>query len=328
MREGDLVAQAVVLLRLDDAEVAAGVGAEAARVELPHVEVGRAVHDPARELPRQRRPPADADLDAAAAPVVLQARRRADQRVAVGGMAERAVDHALDAVLAEDRHPLQGLLQPGHDALAVGLEELALRVPGAVIVPDGVGVALLVDADQPRLLLHADVAGDAVVADDGQLPLQRLVFRNGVGDEIVVRHRRGRQVVARPERHLPGIGAARVDHVLGHDRPLLGLHQPFAARLPGDAGRAALAHDGHAQPARPLGQREGRAGRVEVAVVGRVQHRLDAVEVVEGVELCGPLESRRSPSGPPAPCPPRRCGGASRGRRRCRPCGASRSRAR
>jgi hypothetical protein len=137
------------------------------------------MHHPARQFAGQARPPADADLGAAAAPVVLRARRRADQRIAVRRVADRAMHLALDAEFGEDRHAVHGVLQPRHDAVVIGLEQLVLGFPRAVIEPDGVRVGLLVDADQAGLLLHPDIARYLlVIADDRQFPLQVAEFRH------------------------------------------------------------------------------------------------------------------------------------------------------
>jgi hypothetical protein len=65
------------------------------------------MHHPARQFAGQAGAPADADLRAAAAPVVAHARRRADQRVAIGRVADRAMHVALDAQLGKDRHAVQ-----------------------------------------------------------------------------------------------------------------------------------------------------------------------------------------------------------------------------
>jgi hypothetical protein len=90
MRERDFVAQAVILLGLHDLPFLGRVGPKAARIIVAHRDIRRAMHHPARQFAGQPRPPADADLRAAAAPVVAHARRRADQRVAIGRMAEIA----------------------------------------------------------------------------------------------------------------------------------------------------------------------------------------------------------------------------------------------
>ncbi len=139
---------------------------------------------------------------------------------------------------------------------------------------------------RPDLLLHPDVARDQpVIAHDRQFLVERLELRHRVGDEVMVRHRGCGQVISRPQRDLPRIGAAGVDDMFAGDIALFGLDQPFAVRLLRHVRRTALADDLDAQLARALGQREGRAGRVDMAVVGRVQGRLDAVEIVERMQF-------------------------------------------
>jgi hypothetical protein len=90
---GDFVPQAVVFLWLHNSPIFGGIDAKPARVIVTHRDVRRAVHHPAGQFAGlfpgqfagQAGPPADADLGAAAAPVVAHARCRADQRMAIGG---------------------------------------------------------------------------------------------------------------------------------------------------------------------------------------------------------------------------------------------------
>ena len=128
--EGNFVAKAVVFLRFDDLPVLGGIAAEAARIEFAHGDVGRTMDHPAGELAGQARPPADADLRPATAPVVLHPGSGPHQRVAVGRMGDGAMDLALDAEFGKNRHALHGGFEPGHDAVVVGIEQLVLRLPG------------------------------------------------------------------------------------------------------------------------------------------------------------------------------------------------------
>ena len=205
-------------------------------------------------------------------------------------MADRAVDFAGDPKLGQDRHPVHRVFEPGHDAVIVRLKEFVLSLPRALVFPHRVRIGLFVDADQALLLLHADIAGhQPVIAHDRQFLVEGPELRHRVGDEVVVRHRGRRKVVSGPERDLPRIGAAGVDNMFAGDVALLGLHQPFAALGLRHVRRPAAADHLHAQLPRPLGERKGRARRVDVTVIGRVQRRLHPVEVVERVQLADAL---------------------------------------
>ncbi len=286
MRKRDLVPQAVILARLHHLPFLGGIGTKAARVVLAHRDIGAAVHHPPRQLPRQAWPPADPDLRPATAPVIAHTRRGTDQRVAIGRVADRAVHLSRDAQIGKDRHPVQALFQPRHHPVVIGVKELVLRLPRAMILPDGVGIFLLVNPDQPAFLLHPDIARDLfVIPDHRQLSLQILELRHVLGHEIMVRHRRHRQLQPRPFAHLPRIGAACVDHMLAGDRALLGLDLPLAAWQLGDVRRAAAADDPDALGPRARGHRHGDVGGVHVPVVGRVQRADHAVQIVERMQL-------------------------------------------
>ena len=264
VRPGDLVAQQVVLACLGHRVVPAGEVAVAARVELAHRDLRRSVHHPLREVPARSRPPCDADLGPAAAPVVGEPGSGAEQHVAVGRVGDGAVDGALDPELGQNRHPFHGVLEPRHDAVVVGGEQLALRLPRRPVQPDGVGVRLLVDADESRFLLHADVAGDlGVVAHHRELAGEVDELRHRLGDEVVVGHAGDGQVQPRPLSDLACVRASGVHDVLANVLALLGDHPPLAVRLRPDAGDAVVAHDRRALLPGARGQREGphRPGR-------------------------------------------------------------------
>ena len=214
MRKRDFVAQAVILLGLHHLPIFGGIASETARVVVAHRDVGRSVHHPSRQFARQAGSPADPDLRSATTPVVAHPRGRADQRIAVRRVADGAVNLALNAKLGEDRHPVQAFFKVGHYAIIIGVKQPVLIVPRTMVVPNRVRVLFLVDADQPALLLHSDVARDLpVVADDGQLGIQLRKFGHWLGHKVVVRHRGRRQLKPRPFAHLPCICAARIDHM-------------------------------------------------------------------------------------------------------------------
>ncbi|CAI8423007.1 MAG: Uncharacterised protein [Rhodospirillaceae bacterium] len=286
------MAQAVVFLGFDHLPVLGGIIAKPARVEGPHLDVGGAVDHPAGQLAGQARPPADADLCPAAAPVVLRARDRADQWVAVRRVRDRAVDFALDPQFGQYRHPLHGVFQPRHDPVIVGLEQLVFSLPRAMVDPDRVRVGLLVNTNQAGFLFHADIARDlGIVAHHRQFGVQIPKRRHSFGDKIVVGHGRHGQGEPRPLPHLPGVGASGVDHMLAGDVALLGEDLPLAAVELLDVRCPAAADDARTQLPRPGRQRLGNAAGVDVAIVRGVQRPDHTFEVVEGVECGDPLRA-------------------------------------
>ncbi len=137
-----------------------------------------------------------------------------------------------------------------------------------MVVPDGVRVFLFVDPDQALFLFHPDIARDLfVIADDGQFGVEILKLRHLVGDEVMMGHRRHRQLQPGPLAHLARIGSACVDNVFTSDGALFRLHQPFAAGCLRDVRRAALADDLHTLGPRSCGHRHRHVGRVDVAIV-------------------------------------------------------------
>ena len=81
------------------------------------------------------------------------------------------MEDASDPGIPEDGHALQGDLEPSPDAIEMRFEEFVLGLPRHTVVPDGVGIFLLVDADKARELFHAAIAAEGShVPDDGKFP--------------------------------------------------------------------------------------------------------------------------------------------------------------
>ena len=165
--KGNLMAQQVILPRLDVLPLFIGVRTKTPGIKGPHGNIRRAVHHPAGQLTGQARPPANADLGAAATPVVARFGDRADQGVAIWRMGNGSVHILLDAKFGKDGHAIQRVLQPGHHPVVVRLEQVVLGLPGAVVIPNHVRLGLLIDANQAAFLFHADVTRHPfVIADD------------------------------------------------------------------------------------------------------------------------------------------------------------------
>ncbi len=225
----------------------------------------------------------------AGAPVAGPSRHRADERVAVRGEGEGAVDDALDAGV------LQAGVAPERD---VQLVAHALRLVGEQLVPEipggGVGLpclaGLLVDAEHQPAPLLAQVALARGVHDVGQLLVALVDLGDVLAHEVLVLHRlagepdaRHRPDLARPE---PG----RVDHVLRDQGALFGDHLPAALRLRVELEHPVPQVDLGAVGAGRLRVGLGGAGGVEVAVqrvVERAEHALDVGDGGEGADLGG-----------------------------------------
>ncbi len=303
MRERDFMAQAIVFPGLHHLPVLGGIAAKAARIVLAHRDIGCAMHHPAGQFTGQAGPPANADLGAAAAPVVSDTWRRSDQRIAVGRMRDRTMHFALDAKVGKDRHASKCIFQIWHDAIIICFKQFVLGFPRAMIFPDRVGIFLLIDTDQTGLLFHANVAGyQPVIADHRQFPFQFQEFRHRVGNQVMVGHGSHRQLQPRPFTHLPGIGAACIDDMLTNDVALFRGDFPFTGRQLPYAGCAAVADDFCPKPAGTCRHGLGDSGRVDMAIVWGVQRTNDPVEVVERMQFRNPgrtdqfnIEAKRAP---------------------------------
>ena len=281
----DLVHLLVLVDRLLQGVVAERPVAVAPGVEAIHVDVGLAVHHPLGEILAGARSLGDTDRGAAAHPVVLHARRRAEQEAAVRQVGDRAVDDPLDARGLEAGQPVHGVFQAGRDLVQVGRQELHVEAPVDAVEAPGLGVLHLVGPDQDALLLLPVVGRGDGVADHRRLLVERLHLGQVLGHQVLVAHVDDRHPVVDPGRDLVAEGAGRVDHVLAGDRALLGNHLPFAARALLGVEHPVAQHDLGAAHARTLGHGVGRAGRVGVAVVGRVGARQDALDVQQRMQV-------------------------------------------
>ena len=151
------MAQTVIFFCFCHLPVLIGVAAEPARVKFAHGNISRTMDNPPRQLTAQPRTPANADLGAAATPVVSDPRCRPDQWITIGRMRDGTMHFPLDPQFGEDRHSVHGVFEPGHNAVIVSFEQFIFCFPWAVIFPDRVWVFLLINPDQPRFLFHADI---------------------------------------------------------------------------------------------------------------------------------------------------------------------------
>ena len=142
------------------------------------------MHHPAGQFAGQARPPADADLGAAAAPVIAVTPGAGPiSGLPSGGWLIAPCTFALDAQFGEDRHAVhEAFFQPRHDPVVIGVEQFVFRLPRAMVFPDGVGVLLLVDADQAAISAPCGCSPrpSLVVADHRQFAVE-IAANSGTG---------------------------------------------------------------------------------------------------------------------------------------------------
>ena len=278
----------VVLVGLGLRVLARCMATEPAWVHTGHVDLAVAVHHPLREVLAAAGAGGDADGCATALPEVPQPRGRPEQRIRVRGMRDRAAYDALDAGVAPHRNPLQCPLDVGREPVEVRLEQLVLRVPlrpAPAVAPALGRVRGLVDADEPRLLLLAQVPRRMGIANHHHLlvALQKLLDR--LGDEVGMLHVGDRNIGARHPAHLPRVAPGRVHHHLAYDVALIGDDLPFAARALFHVRHPGAARDRRPHVARALCERVAAPGGVHVAVLGGPGAREDALHVHERIDL-------------------------------------------
>ncbi len=273
---------------------------EASRVEAGHVDLGLALHHHLRQVVARPASGRDAEGEPLGEPHVAQARRGADQGIAVGGVADGAVEVGLQPDLLAAGDAVDEALVLHLDPLEVEREEVGAKALGDAVGEAGGGAAL-VRAEDPAAALLADVPFGVGVAQDGVLG---VVLPPGLQpgvrfrDDVLVLDRDGGDLDAEERAGALGVVAGGCDDVLGGDLDgLVGGDQVAAALrhlarrdAPGGAVPAVsidlpAALDGGARLPRALGHGHRDVGRVDVAV-GRVEDRaLQVVGPHQGVAL-------------------------------------------
>ena len=240
------------------------------------------MNHPARELTRQTRTPANPNLRAATAPVVANTRRGTNQWIAIWRMGNSTVNIALNTQFGKDGHTIERIFEPRHDAIVIGFKEMILGFPGAVIIPNNIGVSLLIDTNKPRLLLHTDIARDQlVIANNRELLLKIHKLRHVIGHEIMVSHRRCGDIDATPLTDLASVGTRSVDNVLTNNIAMVSRHTPLTRRQLLHVRRAAVANHCCTELSRTFRQRHSDTRWIDVTVVGGVERTDHTVQVVE-----------------------------------------------
>src|SRR5947209_4431605 len=249
------------------------VAAEAARVQLPHVEARHPLDEPLRDElahPARAREPvgAEARRDPEAAHV-----GGAEDELAVGREGLRAVDETDDLHVAERGDADERVLHQLLEARPVLLEQPAVEVGRDAVEAPRRGPALVAAHHEPARLA-------AEVDEERRVAHRRHVERHarGPGDQVLVRHRDDRDDHSRERSDLAGEYAARIHDELRLDVALVGLDGGDAIALDADAGDARPCGDLGATAARALRERERELARVDVAVRREVRGAEDAVD--------------------------------------------------
>ena len=215
---------------------------------------------------------------------------RPDERIAVRGVRDRAVDDAAHPALAEKRHPRHRVLDvPLEPFEVVGVELEGEVLRHRIVRGDPMGLAVsLVGAEVEPVLLLAQIPRRVHVPEQGELaarlPAPRLELGDRLGEEVLVRHGDHRNGAPEHRAHLAPPVAGRVDDVLAAHLPLRGRDDPLAA-LPAYARHGAESDDPGAEVTGPLRERLGELGRIDIAVVGVVERTREIVGLEEGVTL-------------------------------------------
>ena len=230
----------------------------------------------------------DAEGEDAGLEGVRHAGHRANQRIAVGRVGDRPVDHLGQSGLAQHRHAANGVVEIVLQPLQIVGEELEGEiVRHRIVVADPMRAAIaLVGAEVHAVLFLPQVVGGVDVAQQRQLPA--MLFRpcRKLGDlleqYVLMAHHHHRHVAAEHRADLASAIAGGVDHIFAADFALRRRHDPFAA-LAADGGDRAEPHDRRAEVAGALGKRLRQLRRIDIAVVRIVERTFEVVCLDERV---------------------------------------------
>ena len=212
---------------------------------------------------------------------VVEAVGGADQRVAVRGVGDRAVDHPPDPGRAEDRHACERVLDVRLETVEVVVEQLMPKASGS---PVQCACSPLVGPEDEAVAFLAQVVADVRVAHQRQEAAVGLDLGDRLGHQVLVLQRHDRQVRARP------CGRPRRARYPAALTTISQVMSPGAVAIrhsPDGCARSRLVRGGRSRRRRPgaLGERLGDLRRVDVAVVRVPQPADDVVGLEEGVAL-------------------------------------------
>jgi hypothetical protein len=142
--------------------------------------------------------------------------------------------------------------------------------------------ARLVGSEQQSMPLLTQVVADVGIAHQRQTcGPARHERRNVLGDEVLVRERYHRQVLADHRGHLAAAVAGRIDDVFGLDGALRGIDAPASPGESPNSGHLRMTVNGCPALPRSFGEGLRELRRIEVAVVGIPQPQANVVELQE-----------------------------------------------
>ena len=266
----------------------ARVRAKTPRIHRQHVDARLALDNPFGELPAGAAGRGDAEAVSFVQPHVGQTPRRSDERTAVRGVGDRAVDDVLDAAVLERRHAALGCLHVRHEPIEIAREKVTAE-PVRHPVGKARRRALLVGTQDPAQALLAQVVGLIGLAQHGELAPATvsigLKFGGLFVDDVLVLDRNGGHIQTEESPGLARIVAGCQHQVLGGDVALAGVHPPLAGWPAFDGQRLGLLIDLSARAARALAQRHGEIGGRDVAIVGVIQRAHDGGRVGAAAEF-------------------------------------------
>ena len=262
--------------------------AETARIKRRHVDLGLARRHHLGKVMADAAGSGDAKGKALGQPHVAQARRGTDQRVAVGRVADRAVEIVFQPHGFRGRNPVDHRHVFFLDPLQIQREQVGAEGFRHIVKETRRGVALI-RAKDPAAALFADIPFRIGVAQNGvfgvaggapcdqrrvRLGHDILMLDGDRGDLDAQQTRGALRVVAGGGHDMFGMD---VEHLARGDEVAALFHHAFAGDDPFVAGpevgidlNATL--DGSARHARALGHGLGHVGGVDIAV-GRVKQR-------------------------------------------------------
>ena len=265
------------------------VRSEAAHVHAPEVERGLAGVDP---LGRHLADPAGSREPVCAEPGGHEQAAHlglAEAELVVGRERLRPVDHPRHAHVLHLRHAPARARDDLLEAVPVVLEQPPVEVgrdafeAGRAVEEGRARLSFVAPHHEPAAVL-AEVDEQVGIAQRRERPC-RVPVAEGLGDDVLVRHRDDRDAHARQPAELGGEHAARDHDGLGLDVAALGAYASDAAGVRLDAGHARARVDARSARAGALGKREGELRRVEVAVAREPGGAADFVQRHQREEL-------------------------------------------
>jgi hypothetical protein len=238
--------------------------AEAAHVERPQIHAWIAIDDPVGHHPARAAGGRDAGGKPAAQVEIVELGGEPDDRLAVGGDRDRAVDQLADPDLVQHRNAHRRGLRERLETVEVRLQEFRTEVGTNAVVPPRRRVRFP-SADRERARLRLDVE---IVIGIAQRRQSGRNLRRLLGDVVLVLDGAGSDPRADHGRDVAAPHAGRIDDAFGFDVALVGDHARDSPSVLFQCGDVHVLHDTHTAGARARGVSGGEARRIDVTVAG------------------------------------------------------------